>query len=67
MMPERTAFLGTGLMGQPMAARLLAAGFPLKVWNRTKAKALPLLAAAAKWADSPAAAVDGVSSAGGGN
>jgi 2-hydroxy-3-oxopropionate reductase len=33
------AFLGTGLMGAPMARRLLAAGFPVKVWNRNAAKA----------------------------
>ncbi|KKW68929.1 2-hydroxy-3-oxopropionate reductase [Lampropedia cohaerens] len=36
------AFLGTGLMGLPMATRLLDAGFPLHVWNRTAAKAAPL-------------------------
>jgi 2-hydroxy-3-oxopropionate reductase len=44
MVDARTgiAFLGTGLMGAPMARRLLAAGFPVKVWNRdaTKAHAL---------------------------
>jgi 3-hydroxyisobutyrate dehydrogenase-like beta-hydroxyacid dehydrogenase len=33
------AFLGTGLMGKPMATRLLQAGFPLNAWNRTRAKA----------------------------
>ena len=51
------AFLGTGLMGLPMAARLLNANFELTVWNRTRAKAEPLLASGAKWADTPAAAV----------
>lgn len=30
------AFLGLGAMGRPMAARLVAAGFPLRVYNRTK-------------------------------
>jgi 2-hydroxy-3-oxopropionate reductase len=36
------ALLGTGLMGAPMARRLLGAGFPVTVWNRSpeKAKAL---------------------------
>ncbi len=34
----RIAFLGTGLMGQPMVARLLAAGFAVTVWNRTPSK-----------------------------
>src|SRR5947209_5924199 len=58
-MSERIAFLGTGLMGQPMAARLLAAGFPLTVWNRTKSKAQLLLEAGARWAEEPAAAVEG--------
>lgn len=36
------AFLGIGLMGKPMATRLLQAGFPLVAWNRTRAKAMPL-------------------------
>ncbi|HVL76674.1 MAG TPA: NAD(P)-dependent oxidoreductase [Noviherbaspirillum sp.] len=35
----RIAFLGTGLMGMPMAKRLLAAGYPISAWNRTRAKA----------------------------
>src|SRR5579863_8887620 len=51
--------IGTGLMGEPMAERILAAGFPLTVWNRTRAKAESLLASGARWADSPAAAVAG--------
>jgi len=33
------AFLGTGLMGRPMAARLARAGFTVRAWNRTRAKA----------------------------
>jgi 3-hydroxyisobutyrate dehydrogenase-like beta-hydroxyacid dehydrogenase len=36
------AFLGIGLMGRPMATRLLQAGFPLRAWNRTAAKAAAL-------------------------
>ena len=56
---ETIAFIGTGLMGQPMAARLLGAGFPLAVWNRTPEKAGPLLAAGAKWANDPGEAVAG--------
>jgi 3-hydroxyisobutyrate dehydrogenase-like beta-hydroxyacid dehydrogenase len=35
----RIAFLGIGLMGLPMAMRILQAGYPLTVWNRTRAKA----------------------------
>ena len=35
----RIAFLGLGQMGAPMAARLLAAGHDVTVWNRTPSKA----------------------------
>jgi 3-hydroxyisobutyrate dehydrogenase-like beta-hydroxyacid dehydrogenase len=42
------AFLGTGLMGNPMATRLAQAGFPLRVWNRTAAKAEALREAGAE-------------------
>jgi 3-hydroxyisobutyrate dehydrogenase-like beta-hydroxyacid dehydrogenase len=51
------AFLGTGLMGRPMAARLLQAGYPLTAWNRTRAKADALAAFGAQVADTPADAV----------
>jgi glutamyl-tRNA reductase len=34
----RVAFLGLGALGAPMAANLLAAGFPLTVHNRTPAR-----------------------------
>jgi 3-hydroxyisobutyrate dehydrogenase-like beta-hydroxyacid dehydrogenase len=33
------AFLGIGLMGKPMATRLLQAGYPVAAWNRTRGKA----------------------------
>lgn len=36
------AFLGTGLMGAPMARRLCAAGFKVRVWNRSAEKAAAL-------------------------
>lgn len=55
----RIAFLGTGLMGAPMARRLLAAGFPVTVWNRDPAKAEPLAADGATVAKSPTEAVAG--------
>jgi len=38
MTQHHIAFLGTGLMGQPMACRLLQAGFAVTVWNRSPAK-----------------------------
>ena len=53
----RIALLGCGLMGAPMSRRLLAAGYPLTVWNRTRAKAEALVEAGATVADTPAAAV----------
>lgn len=42
------AFLGIGLMGGPMAARLAQAGFPVRAWNRTFAKAEALRAQGAE-------------------
>jgi len=36
---QTIAFLGIGLMGRPMAARLAQAGFTVRAWNRTFAKA----------------------------
>lgn len=46
------AFLGTGLMGHPMAGRLADAGFPLRAWNRTTAKARTLAAHGAQVCES---------------
>jgi 3-hydroxyisobutyrate dehydrogenase-like beta-hydroxyacid dehydrogenase len=37
--PERVAFLGLGIMGEPMAANLVRAGFEVIVWNRTETTA----------------------------
>lgn len=36
-------FVGLGTMGFPMASRLLAAGVPLWVWNRTPGRCAPLV------------------------
>lgn len=55
----RIGFAGMGLMGRQMSRRLLAAGFPLTVWNRTRERAEELLAAGASWADSPRALAEG--------
>jgi 3-hydroxyisobutyrate dehydrogenase len=35
----KLGWIGTGRMGAPMAARLVRAGYPVAVWNRTRAKA----------------------------
>ena len=59
MTKPRIAFLGTGLMGGPMAANLLKAGFPVTAWNRTLAKAEALRPAGATVAASAAAAAEG--------
>lgn len=53
------AFIGTGIMGAPIAGHILDAGYPLTVFNRTKSKAEGLLAKGAVWADSPSAAAEG--------
>ncbi|MFT4793535.1 MAG: 2-hydroxy-3-oxopropionate reductase [Paracoccaceae bacterium] len=53
------AFLGTGLMGAPMARNILKAGFAVTVWNRSRAKAEALEADGAQVADTAAAAVAG--------
>lgn len=48
----RISFIGIGLMGMPMASRILSAGYPLVAWNRTYEKALPLKAKGATIATS---------------
>ncbi|MGA8032906.1 MAG: NAD(P)-dependent oxidoreductase [Casimicrobiaceae bacterium] len=48
-------FIGLGIMGASMAGHLLRAGHPLHVYNRSPARAEPLLAAGARWHDSPGA------------
>ena len=57
---SKIAFLGLGMMGSRMAARLLDAGHELTVWNRTSARAAPLVQLGASVASSPAHAAAGV-------
>lgn len=45
--------IGLGLMGKPMGRNLLKAGFPVVIWNRTKAKADDLVREGARLAASP--------------
>jgi len=52
-MNEKIGFIGLGTMGQPMAGRILGAGFPLTLWNRTPAKTEDLAKKGAKVATSP--------------
>lgn len=51
------AFLGIGLMGKPMASRLLRAGYRVSAWNRTRAKAEELASLNAEVAKTPGDAV----------
>lgn len=53
-MSAKLGYIGIGLMGAPMSARLLAAGHDLTVWNRTAAKAQPLIDKGAHLAEGPA-------------
>jgi 3-hydroxyisobutyrate dehydrogenase-like beta-hydroxyacid dehydrogenase len=53
------AFLGIGLMGKPMAIRLLQAGFTVRAWNRSPAKAEALRAEGAEPHAELVAALDG--------
>lgn len=57
-MTRRIAFLGTGLMGLPMASRLLDAGFDVTVWNRNSTKSAPLAKKGAKLAQTAAKAAE---------
>ncbi|RHW31148.1 NAD(P)-dependent oxidoreductase [Neobacillus notoginsengisoli] len=47
------AFIGTGVMGSSMAGHLLAAGYPVTVFTRTKEKAEKLLEHGADWVETP--------------
>jgi 3-hydroxyisobutyrate dehydrogenase len=46
-------WIGTGVMGAPMCGHILDAGYPVRVYNRTKKKALDLVNRGAEWAESP--------------
>jgi len=50
----RLGFIGIGLMGKPMTLRLLAAGYKVSVWNRSKEKLAPVTVKGAVAKDSPA-------------
>jgi 3-hydroxyisobutyrate dehydrogenase len=54
------AVLGTGTMGGPIARNLLRAGFAVRAWNRTPAKAEALVDDGASYAPQPAVAAEGV-------
>lgn len=49
----KVGFVGLGAMGAVIVPRLIAAGHAVTGWNRTKARAEPLLKLGMRWADSP--------------
>ncbi|MFL6624322.1 MAG: NAD(P)-dependent oxidoreductase [Sulfurifustis sp.] len=61
-MSETIGFIGTGMMGEPMARNLLRAGYRLKIYNRTAQKARALAAEGAELVSTPAdvAAANGI-------
>jgi 3-hydroxyisobutyrate dehydrogenase len=54
----RVAFIGTGLMGKPMAERVLTAGYEMVAFNRTREKAKALESLGAEIAQSAKQAID---------
>jgi 3-hydroxyisobutyrate dehydrogenase len=50
---EKLGYLGLGLMGLPMAGRLLKAGHEVTIWNRSVEKATPLVQGGARLAGGP--------------
>jgi 3-hydroxyisobutyrate dehydrogenase-like beta-hydroxyacid dehydrogenase len=54
-MKPKIGFMGLGIMGTPMAANLLKAGYPVMVYNRTPEKAEPLVKQGAGLASNPKA------------
>jgi 3-hydroxyisobutyrate dehydrogenase-like beta-hydroxyacid dehydrogenase len=57
---KSVGMIGLGLMGTALTERLLAAGYTVWVFNRTRTKAEPLIAHGARWADNPLQACDRV-------
>src|SRR3954447_26108257 len=56
---ERLGYLGLGLMGAPMARRLLKAGYQVNIWNRSEGKVAPLVEAGARRATTPRGILEG--------
>ncbi len=54
-MKQKIGFMGLGIMGSPMAANLMRAGYPVMVYNRSPEKTEPLVKAGAGVASSPKA------------
>lgn len=52
---KKIGFIGTGVMGTGIINNLLKAGYPVTVFNRTKAHAKTVLENGATWAETPSA------------
>jgi 2-hydroxy-3-oxopropionate reductase len=50
----KVGFIGLGAMGKPCVNNLLKAGFEVLVWARRRESAQEVLAAGARWSDTPA-------------
>jgi len=57
-MTDVVGFVGLGSMGLPLATNLLESGYQLRIYNRTAAKAQPLVEKGAIAVDSPAEVVE---------
>lgn len=60
MADKKIGIIGLGIMGEPMARNLMADGYELHVFTRTKAKAKKLLSEGATWQDSPTSVAEQV-------
>ena len=54
----RVGWIGTGVMGLSMCGRIMAKGYPVTIYTRTRSRAQPLLEKGAAWAESPASVAD---------
>lgn len=61
MNDRAVGFIGTGIMGEPMALHLIKAGYHVKVWNRSPDKVAALIEAGAEACPNSGAAATGVS------
>ena len=50
----KLGWVGLGVMGEPMCSHLLAAGYPVYVYTRSKEKAEHVIGAGANWCNEPA-------------
>ncbi len=55
---KKIGWVGTGVMGKSMCGHIIAAGYPMSVYTRTRSKAEELLDAGARWCDSPKAVAE---------